>query len=205
MPLHVSGAAVPDRARRTRNVLLPIALVAVAGLAWAAAPGALLRLSPVSLTFGQDAPAAVVEGFGGPRGAYVVGYEHDAYLDVGVRVADASLVDVEVLDVRPVLQETPLLVPVGGWTAAPDDPDRGTSGTWWVRFDNCESYHEREAMVLDRVEVEARVLGRTVVEEVALDRPLMARSPMLWQCPDRTIERGDDRRAAAGAFRRGAP
>lgn len=194
--------------RRARLTLLPVVLVALAALVWTVAPSLLLRPGPVSLGFGGDAPAAVVEGFAGPQGAYVVGYEHDAYLEVDVRVPRPGPFGAEVLEVQPVLQDAPLVVPVGGWSPAVASATRSADqheGTWWWRFDNCESYHEREAMVVDRVEVEARVLGRTVVEEVALDRPLVVRSPMLWQCPDRTIERGDDRRSTEGFVRRGAP
>lgn len=191
-------------ARRRRPWLLVGVLLAAVVLlaAWVVAPGALTHHGPVSLDFDRDAPAAVVEGLEGPAGAYVVGYEHDTYVDVTVAVPNRGPVAVEVLDVRPVLQDAPLLVPTEGW--APTADERSTSGSavtgaWRLRFDNCEAYHEREAMVVDRVEVASRVLGRVVVDEVALDRPMMVRSPMLWQCPDRTIDRGDDRRGSGPA------
>ncbi len=177
-------------------------MLAVAlGVVWLAAPGALLRLAPASLQFDDGAPAAVVEGFGGPRGAYVVGYEHDAYMGVDVHLRNAGPVGVTVQDVRLQLQAAPLLVPADGTTPGViRSGGQGKAGLQ-LRFDNCEAYHEREAMLVEAVEVEARVLGRTVVERVALDRPLMARSPMLWQCPDRTLDRSDDVRPEAGVSR----
>lgn len=181
--------------------MVVVGLAAVVVVVWLAAPGALLRLAPASLQFEDGAPAAVVDGFGGPQGAYVVGYEHDTYMAVDVHLRNAGPVGITVHDVRLQLQAAPLLVPAD--SAAPGvigSGDRGVAGVR-VRFDNCEAYHEREAMLVEAVEVEARVLGRTVVEQVALDRPLMVRSPMLWQCPDRTIDRSDDRRPEGGVSR----
>lgn len=185
---------------RRGGIAAVASLVAVAGV-WLGAPGLLMRIAPVSLQFDAAAPAIAVEGFDGPAGAYVVGYEHDTYLDVDVVVHNTGPAGVVVRDVRLDLQPAPLLVPAE--TTAPGEVDRGQDATagMRLRFDNCESYHEREAMVVDSVEVEARVLGRTVVERVPLDRPLMARSPMLWQCPDRTLDRDDDRRPEDGVRR----
>lgn len=207
------GAEHPaDQRRRPRGRL--IALIVVVGLAlgvvglWAAAPGVLLRVAPVSLSFRDGAPASVVEGFNGPAGAYVVGYEHDAYLDVDVAVANAGVVPIVVERVELDLQTAPLLVPAEAVAPGPVPAGDTDTGSVRLRFDNCEAYHEREAMVVDHVRVHATVMGRTVTERVALDRPLMARSPMLWQCPDRTIERYDDRRSgqvSTGGFRRDAP
>jgi len=175
---------------------------------WAAAPAALLRVAPVSLDFRDGAPAAVVEGFNGPSGAYVVGYEHDDYLDVDVAVANAGVVPIAVDGVELDMQTAPLLVPAEATAPGAVPAGETATGAVRLRFDNCEAYHEREAMVVDHLLVHATVLGRSVTERVALDRPLMARSPMLWQCPDRTIERYDDRRsenAPTGGFRRDAP
>lgn len=207
-------ARAPDVAPRTprdtgrRRVLAAVVgltvVLGVLGVLWLAAPGALVRLAPASLQFEDGAPAAVVEGFGGPRGAYVVGYEHDTSLDVDVVLHNAGPLGVSVQDVHLDVQAAPLLVPAG--TTAPGDirPGGQAVGSMRLRFDNCEAYHEREAMLVEVIEVEARVLGRTVVEGVALDRPLMARAPMLWQCPDRTLDRSDDPRSQ-GAFSRDAP
>lgn len=178
-----------------------LGLAVAVAIAWVVAPGALVRLAPASLQFENGAPTAVVEGFGGPQGAYVVGYEHDAYMGVDVQLRNAGPVGVAVHDVRLQLQADPLLVPAD--TTAPGTIPSGGQDVAHVqlRFDNCEAYHEREAMLVEAVEVKARVLGRTVVELVALDRPLMARSPMLWECPDRTIDRSDDTRSDTGVSR----
>lgn len=178
-----------------RLALAGLAAVVAAGLLWALAPGAAIRLAPVSLAFDEGAPATVVEGFEGPRGAYVVGYEHDAYLDVAVTVANGGPVPVTVSAVQLDTGGAPLLV----------GTEASSSGLR-LRFDNCEAYHEREAMVVDHAMVDLEVLGRTVRERVPLDRPLVARSPMLWQCPDRTLDRQDDVRPdGALVSRRDAP
>lgn len=180
---------------RRRAVLVALVVLVAAGALWAVAPGAVVRLQPVSLAFADEAPATVVEGFEGPRGAYVVGYEHDAYLDVSVSVANAGPVPVDVGAVRLDTAAAPLLVAA----EQGDDAIR-------LRFDNCEAYHEREVMVVDHALVDVAVLGRTVQRRVPLDRPLVARSPMLWQCPDRTLDRQDDVRPdGALVSRRDAP
>lgn len=192
----------PTKRRWMRGVggvvgTLLVVLVSV----WLAAPGLLVRLAPVTLEFGQDAPALPVDGFSGPEGAYVVGYEHDTYLDVDATVRNSGPTAVTVRAVRLDLQSAPLLVPAEATTPGVVGPGQEAAASLRLRFDNCEAYHEREAMVVRSVEVEATVLGRTVVEQVALDRPLMARSPMLWQCPDRTLDRDDDRRSEDDVIR----
>lgn len=177
------------------------ALLLVGVGVWLAAPGLLVRLAPVTLEFEQDAPAIAVDDFAGPAGAYVVGYEHDSYLDIDATVRNAGPAAVTVRAVRLDLQSAPLLVPAEASALGVVGPGQESSATLRMRFDNCEAYHEREAMVVRSVEVEASVLGRTVVERVALDRPLMARSPMLWQCPDRTLDRDDHRRSEDDVIR----
>lgn len=200
------AAARPSKRARWRRWTLAAAATLLAVLAgvWFATPGVLLRLAPVSLQFEDGAPAAVVDRFGGPNGTYVVGYEHDAYLDVDVRLHNRGPVGIAVDDVRLDLQAAPLLVPADADVPGPMSAGERAAAGVQLRFDNCEAYHEREAMLVEAVEVEARVLGRTVIERVPLDRPLMARSPMLWQCPDRTLDRSDDLRSQ-GAVSRDAP
>ncbi len=192
----------PTRRRWTRvlGAAVGVRLVVLGGV-WLAAPGLLVRLAPVTLEFGQDAPATAVDGFSGPAGAYVVGYEHDTYLDVDATVRNAGPTAVNVLAVRLDLQSVPLLVPTEASAPGVVGSGQESSASLRLRFDNCEAYHEREAMVVRSVEVEATVLGRTVVEQVALERPLMARSPMLWQCPDRTLDRDDHRRSEDDVIR----
>ena len=166
-------------------------IVAVAAIS---GPGLLVDFAPASLRFGDGAPALAVDRFGGPEGTYIVGYDHDQTMERTVRLANSGLVDVEVTDIRLVTQSTPLLVPRPG--VGPTSVGAGDEGpvTVAMRFDNCEAYHEREAMLVHQVDVHVQVLGRAIVERVPLDRTMMARSPMLWQCPDRTIDRSDDLR-----------
>lgn len=192
----------PTRRRWTRalGAVLGALLVVLAGV-WLAAPGLLVRLAPVALEFDQDAPAVAVDGFSGPGGAYVVGYEHDTYLDLDATVRNAGPAAVTVRAVHLDMQSAPLLVATEASAPGVVGPGQEATASLRLRFDNCEAYHEREAMVVRSVEVEATVLGRTVVERVALDRPLMARSPMLWQCPDRTLDRDDDRRSEDDVIR----
>lgn len=184
----------PTRRRgRGGLALLAAAAAAIVALGWFG-PVLLVALAPVSVTFGEGAPALAVDRFGGPEGTYVVGYEHDQAMDMHLDLANTGLVGVEVLGVELVTQEAPLLVQQA--TTGPEELARGADGrfTLPVRFDNCEAYHEREAMLVEHVDVQLRVAGRDVVERVPLDRTMMARSPMLWQCPDRTIDRSDDLR-----------
>lgn len=196
----------PSRGRRWSRVLAALAVV-VLGVttSWVAAPGWFVRLAPVGLGFAPGAPASVVEGFHGAAGTYVLGYAHDQYLDVDVTVANAGVLPVTVEEVGLDLPAVPLLVPADASAPGRLAPGEAGAAGLHLRFDHCEAYHEREAMVVEHAVVRVRVLGRTVTEQVRLDRPLMARSPMLWQCPDRTIDRGDDRRSVDGGFSRDVP
>lgn len=192
-PEPTPGTATPSR-RRWPRALAFAATVAIVAVAVIAGPALLVDFAPASLRFGDGAPALAVDRFGGADGTYVVGYEHDQTMEMAVRLANSGPVGAEVTDVRLVAQSKPLLVHrpgVGPISVGVGDQEQFIVP---VRFDNCEAYHEREAMLVDHVDVHVRVLGRTVVERVPLDRTLMARSPMLWQCPDRTIDRSDDLR-----------
>lgn len=197
-PVVTPPAGRDDTARPHRAPWAAVALL-VGGVAatilWLAAPGLALRMAPVALAFEGGAPATVVDGLEGPQGAYVVGYEHDGYLEVELTLRNTGLVGVTVEDVTPVMQDMPLLALAEPADAVAVPAGAAATTRLRFRFDHCEAYHEREAMLVHHLEVRARVLGREVVERVALDRVLMARSPMLWQCPDRTIDRSDDLRA----------
>lgn len=189
-----ASSAPPPRGRRVRVVLVLALAAAVLAGGVLAGPGLLVDLAPATVRFGDGAPALAVDQFGGPEGTYVVGYEHDQSMTVAVELTSTGLVGAEVTDVRLVTQASPLLVQEGAAEAARLGSGGSARFDVPVRFDNCEAYHEREAMLVHHVDVHLQVLGRTVVERVPLDRPMMARSPMLWQCPDRSIDRSDDLR-----------
>lgn len=55
-----------------------------------------------------------------------------------------------------------------------------------ISFDGCDYFHERELQVFPAMTVITADGGTT---QVTFDRPLFVRSPMLWQCPDRNIDR----------------
>lgn len=55
-----------------------------------------------------------------------------------------------------------------------------------IGFDGCDYFHERELQVFPTMTVVTSDGGTT---QVTFDRPLFVRSPMLWQCPDRRIDR----------------
>lgn len=169
-------------------------MAALAGAAVVVGPGVLVDMAPASVRFGDGAPALAVDRFGGPDGTYVVGYEHEQAMTMTVTLTDTGLVGAQVTDVRLAAQASPLLVQDRPAEAGPLASGQHLRVEVPVRFDNCEAYHEREAMLVHHVDVHLRVLGRSIVERVPLDRPMMARSPMLWQCPDRSIDRSDDLR-----------
>lgn len=55
-----------------------------------------------------------------------------------------------------------------------------------ITFDGCDYFHERELQAYPTMTVVSADGGTT---QLTFDRPLLVRSPMLWQCPDRTIDR----------------
>ena len=58
-----------------------------------------------------------------------------------------------------------------------------------LTMDNCRYFHERELDMFTGVHL---VDADGDATEVLFDRPVLVHSPMLWGCPDRTVDRGDD-------------
>lgn len=61
-----------------------------------------------------------------------------------------------------------------------------------ITFDGCDYFHERELQVFPTMSV---TTADGVTTRVTFDRPLFVRSPMLWQCPDRKIDRAAKNRS----------
>lgn len=179
---------------------LVIALV-LAVVGWLGAP-ALARLGgPVPLTFGPEVPVAELAQFGdGGDGSYVLAYQDGAYARITVPLSNDGLVPLTVTGAR----LTDDALPLAEVVLADDLPRRlgvGESAnvTLTTRLDNCDYYHERELQRYPELLVEVEVLGRSTTRAVALTRPLLVRSPMIVDCPDRQLNRqAKDRRDAGG-------
>ena len=61
-----------------------------------------------------------------------------------------------------------------------------------ARYANCRYYHERELQTLAAATVETSALGVHATRTVPFDHPLVVPSPMIVECPDRTLVRDDD-------------
>ena len=149
-----------------------------------------------AIRFGPDADAVSVPNFDG--GAHAVVYRHGGTVSFSFPLRNGALVGITVRGIR--LSEDgryPLLtieqVSVNG-DELPARVGRGDTARVDVtaRYDNCRYYHERELDLLTGATVEASALGMAVTRQVSFDHPLVVRSPMIVDCPDRTIDRGDD-------------
>lgn len=189
---------------RRSSSAVPAALavvLAVALSAWMAAP-ALGRLDgPVPLAFGPEVPSMELPGFGDDgRGSYVLAYEDGAYARITVPVRNDGPVAVTVTRAR--LSDA--VAPLAQVVLADRLPLRLAAGesadvTLTTRLDNCDYYHERELQRYAHLLVDVEVAGRTVTRTVPLARPLLVRSPMIVDCPDRLIDRqAKDRRDLDG-------
>lgn len=137
-----------------------------------------------------DDPFAVRSDWGnqevyGAAGSWIVVYDHGGHtvMEVpwsGGEVAGARLGEDEVhlMTVEGVEQtDDALLLDIG--------------------MGNCRYFHERALDIFTGVTL-TLVDGGT--HHLTFDRPLLVKSPMLASCPDRTIDRADDRRGET--FRR---
>lgn len=195
--LETPTPAAPTTARASR----PWATVLAALLVLAGAVGsfglwasATVDLSAGSSRFGGTADVVTVPQYGA-RGTHVVDYRHgadvefvvpirnDGPLPVRVTVATAGAVVLPLLGLAG--DALPVTVPPG---QSRDLVLRGTLG-------NCAYYHERQVQNVESVTVEAEVLGLAVTRVLPLDSPLLVHSPMIVDCPDRTLTRNDDARS----------
>ena len=100
----------------------------------------------------------------------------------GVRLSDRAQSMLEVERVSVGADELPVRLAAGESAAL-----RVTA-----RYGNCRYYHEREIESFPSAVVDVDVLGLGVTRTVAFDHPLVLHSPMIVDCPDRTLRRDDD-------------
>jgi hypothetical protein len=64
-------------------------------------------------------------------------------------------------------------------------------------FANCRYYNERNIDLRSQIRVDYRILGIPSSQTVEFDKDLLVKSPMIVSCPERTVNREDDRRRDA--------
>lgn len=143
--------------------------------------------------------AAVTVPSYGERGTHILAYRYGEEFTIGVPVTNSGVVPVEVTEIRLTDEPRPLVettsvraegspLPTTLW------PGETVRIELRARFDNCRYYHEREMQTMPGLVVDGRVLGLPATASARLDHDLVAHSPMIIGCPDRTLVRGDDRR-----------
>jgi hypothetical protein len=170
-------------------VLLAVLLVLV-GLV-----GTLVLAAPRAASFGSTAPTASGAPFVtvpeyGAKGAYILGYVHGARVRLAVPIANEGRLPVTVTSVQLGGGVAPL-VAVRSVTGLPATlwPGQVAAVTLTAELTNCRYYHERAMQLYDGVTVGFRSLGRSAVRQVAFDRPIMVKGPMLVGCPGRKLDR----------------
>ncbi len=183
---------------RSRYILWLSGLVALLGLLYVATVRTVTFDGDAAIRFAPDAEAISLPGFDG--GAHVAAYEHGGTVSFSFPLRNAGLLGVTVTGVRLDEDDPYPLVTIEHVTVDGDDlPARvGRGHTARVdvtaRYDNCRYYHERELELLAGATVDASVLGMGITRDVSFDHPLVVRSPMIVDCPDRTLTRDDDPR-----------
>jgi hypothetical protein len=66
-------------------------------------------------------------------------------------------------------------------------------------FDNCEYFHERNLEPHAGIDIGYHILGVPGSQRVEFDRDVIVKSPMIVSCPDRTLDREDDRKTDVGS------
>lgn len=177
------GVAPPVRVGRKRWLLVA-AVVAVAAVTVAAGLAAAGARDPerVALDFPEgtqvlDTEWGNEEHFGVP-GSTVLSYDHGTTVEARLPWTGEDVVDAR-LGERPVH----LLTVV-------DVSRHGDELVLTLLRDNCRWFHERH---IDMYAGVTLTLAGGGTAEVLFDRPLFVKSPMLASCPDRTLDRQDDR------------
>lgn len=174
--------APPAARRRGLRVL---AVAATIGVVAAIAMALLAPPDRVTPTFPDD--VEVVESdWGNPEaygveGSRILRYEHDTTVQMTVPWEGEPVVDVRLGD-----------APIHLLTVT-EFEQRDAALDLTVHRDNCRWFHERSIDVFDGVTL---TLANGSSTKVLFDRPLLAKSPMLASCPDRTYYRQDDQRPA---------
>lgn len=187
------AATGSTRTRPERRCLRAVlaGLLVLAGVVWSVllwAPTT-VELAAGRTAFTGSADVVSLEHYGA-RGTHVVDYRHGADLTVTVPVTNDGPLPVTVTSVATGAGVFPLL-DVRETPGLPLTLRPGESGD--VVLDavlgNCRYYHEREVQNVDGVVLGVEVLGRSTTAAVALDSPLLLKSPMIVGCPDRKLDR----------------
>ena len=171
-------------------------LLVVAGLlatAFVAVPRA-ASFDPVSPR-AVGAPWVTVPEYGA-KGAYVLGYEHEARVRLTVPIRNTGRLPVTVTSVDLGGGVAPL-VAVDSVDGLPLRLGPGSEGNVVLRarMTNCRYYHERAQQNFAGVAVGFSSFGRTGTRTVAFDRPIMVKGPMLVGCPGRKLDRSAENRS----------
>lgn len=206
--------AAPDAEVRPRRSRLPVAL-ALAGVALVLAGGAIVLgdrepLAPVvALQVSDDVLHDVIMSRP-QREAIAVVYDHDQPSAFAITLRNDGSVPITVTDIGIGVGERHLIDPYGAFVlpAGADIGDgiegdllgefrlgAGEERVVVIRgvFDNCRYYNERNIDLRSEIEVEFRTFGVTNRQTLLFDRDLAVKSPMIVSCPERTINREDDR------------
>ncbi len=196
--LEAMPAAAPPvpRGKRSRALPLLAALAVVAGVATS-----LVVAAPRLASFGDVAPRAVGAPYVtvpeyGAKGAHILGYVHDAKVQLTLPIRNTGRLPVTIRAVDLGGGPAPLLVVRGGpglpvtvW------PGRSAEVTVDAVLTNCRYYHERALETFPGATVRFSTLGRTDVRSVTFDRPIMIKGPMLVGCPGRKLDRSAENRS----------
>lgn len=193
-PADPAGGRSGRRSRRRVVIWAGAAVVALAlvGLSLVRTTG---FDGPVELRFAPDAEAVTLPAFEG--GTHVLRYRHGDTVSFSFPLRNRGLLPLTITEVR-IEEDRWSLVHVDdvrvGSEPLPVRLGAGDTATVEVtaRYGNCRYYHERELQSLDAVSVEASTLGVHRTRRVPLDHPLVIPSPMIVDCPDRTLVRDDD-------------
>lgn len=130
-------------------------------------------------------------------GTHILAYTYGEQFTVDVRLVNRGILPMTITRIRltdeprPLAQTTSVQVdgqplPTTLW------PGESADVTLRARFTNCRYYHEREMQTMPGVLVDGHLLGRPVTQTAAFDHNLVAHSPMIVDCPNRTLTRDDD-------------
>jgi hypothetical protein len=192
-------APAPQRLRTRRRSLLPAlaALIGVAGLSWSA-----LSLAPRAAAFSEVHPTVIGAPFVtvpeyGPRGSYILGYQHKAPVTMTVPVHNDGRLPITITSAAINGGPEPLLS-IDAVQGLPLSLGAGESGQLVLtgRLINCRFFHERAVETYDGIELGFSSLGASATRHVRFDRPLLVHSPMLASCPDRKLNRQANSRSA---------
>lgn len=170
--------------------------VVLVGGTLAAAVGSVGFGGPADVHFVAGSDVASLPTYG-EDGSHILQYHHGETLTFTMPLENEALTPITVTDVRLDVGPQPLLVveqvAVGG-DLLPFRVGAGDIAEVRItaRYTNCRYYHERAVETIPGVEVDASTLGIDVTRTVAFDRPFFLHSPMIVDCPDRTLVRDDD-------------